>query len=33
MKTYITPYGCMGLINGAWRLFATEREYYEYLDE
>lgn len=31
MEGYYTPYGYMGKVNGNWMLFATEREYYEYL--
>ena len=33
MKGYITPQGFMGLVNGRYRLFATESEYIEYLEE
>lgn len=28
-KYYLVPAGCMGLINGKYRLFATETEYFE----
>ncbi len=31
MKGYLTKVGYMGLVCGAWILFATEQEYYEYL--
>lgn len=32
-KGYFTPYGYMGLVDGEWMLFATEQDYYEYLDD
>lgn len=28
-KYYLVPAGCMGFINGSYRLFATETEYFE----
>lgn len=31
MKGYYTAYGYMGLVNEKWMLFATEREYCEYI--
>ena len=31
MKGYIVSYGYMGYVNGKYRLFATESEYYEYM--
>lgn len=33
MKGYYTSYGYMGYINGKYRLFATETEYREYMEE
>ena len=33
MKGYPVPSGYMGLVNGRYMLFATERDYYEYLAE
>lgn len=33
MNGYHTDFGYMGLVNGEWMLFATEAEYYEYLEE
>ena len=33
MCGYFTPYGYKGLDNGEWMLFATETDYYEYLQE
>ena len=33
MKGYYTSYGYMGYINGKYRLFATESEYREYMEE
>lgn len=30
---YYTSYGYMGLVGDGWILFATESEYYEYLDD
>lgn len=33
MNGYFTDFGYMGLVNGEWMLFATEAEYYEYLEE
>mgnify|MGYP000902511667 FL=1 len=33
MKGYLTSYGYMGFVAGCWMLFATESEYYEYLNE
>ena len=32
MKGYLTSYGYMGFVAGRWILFATESEYYEYLN-
>lgn len=31
MDGYYTSYGYMGRVNGKWMLFATEREYCDYL--
>lgn len=31
MKGYYTSYGYMGLVNGRYRLFATESEYIDYM--
>jgi len=31
-ENYVTAYGYMGLVDGEWMLFATDREYYEYLE-
>ena len=33
MEGYLTSYGYMGYVAGHWMLFATESEYYEYLNE
>lgn len=33
MEGYVTSYGYMGLVSGRWILFATEAEYYEYLND
>ena len=33
MKGYPVPSGYMGFVNGRYMLFATERDYYEYLAE
>lgn len=33
MDGYLMPYGYMGFVAGRWILFATESEYYEYLNE
>ena len=33
MKGYYTSYGYMGYINGKYKLFATETEYKEYMEE
>lgn len=33
MCGYFTPYGYKGLVNSEWMLFATETDYYEYLQE
>lgn len=30
---YYINYGYMGYVNGDWMLFATEDEYFEYLEE
>lgn len=30
---YLTPYGFKGLVDGRWMLFATESDYYDYLNE
>lgn len=32
VKGYLTPFGYMGLVGKRWMLFATETEYYEYLE-
>lgn len=32
-KGYVTPFGFMGLVEGRYILFATEEEYYEYMEE
>ena len=32
MKGYFVADGYMGLVNGAYRLFASESEYYEYME-
>ena len=31
MRGYFTPNGCFGLVDGAYRLFATESDYYEFI--
>lgn len=33
MKGYLVPSGYMGFVNGRYMLFATERDYYEYVTE
>ena len=33
MKGYLIPYGYIGYVTGHWMLFATESEYYEYLND
>lgn len=33
MSGYLTSYGYMGLVAGQWMLFATEAEYYEYIND
>lgn len=33
MMGYVTSYGYMGFVADHWMLFATEREYYEYITE
>lgn len=33
MMGYYINYGYMGYVNGDWMLFATEDEYFEYLEE
>lgn len=33
MKGYNTAGGYMGLVNGAYMLFASEVEYFEYIEE
>jgi len=33
MEGYLTSYGYIGFVTGRWMLFATESEYYEYLNE
>lgn len=33
MYGYVTPYGYVGYVNGQKMVFATEGEYYEYLEE
>ena len=32
-KGFYVPFGYMGLVEGHYILFATEDEYYEYLEE
>lgn len=32
MDGYYTSCGYMGLVNGNWMLFATDREYCEYIE-
>ncbi len=31
MKGYYVTYGYMGFVNGGYRLFASEEDYYEYM--
>lgn len=33
MKGYYVTYGYMGFVNGQYRLFASEEDYYEYMTE
>ena len=33
MDGYLMSYGYMGFVAGRWMLFATESDYYEYLNE
>jgi len=33
MEGYLISYGYIGFVSGRWMLFATEPEYYEYLNE
>lgn len=33
MKGYVTQVGYMGLVDGEYRLFSTEKEYEEYYDD
>ena len=33
MKGYYVADGFMGFVNGIYRLFASESEYYEYLED
>lgn len=33
MWGYYTSYGYIGFVNGRKMLFATEKEYYEYMEE
>lgn len=33
MYGYLTKYGYLGWVNGRWMLFASEQEYFEYLEE
>ena len=33
MKGYLTSSGYMGLVAGKWMLFASESDYYEYLED
>lgn len=33
MKGYLTEKGYMGYVNGTYMLFASEADYYEFLDE
>lgn len=32
MDGYYTPFGFMGLVDGEYMLFATDTDYYEYVD-
>ena len=32
MKGYFTSYGYMGFVNGKWILFASESDYYEFME-
>ena len=32
MKGYFTSYGYMGFVNGIWILFASESDYYEFME-
>lgn len=32
MDGYYTPFGFMGLVDGEYILFATDTDYYEYVD-
>lgn len=32
MKGYFTSYGYMGFVNGKWILFASETDYYEFME-
>ncbi len=33
MHGYFTDSGFMGLVHGEYRLFATEQDYYDYIEE
>ena len=33
MKGYVTQYGFIGLVSNKFMLFASETEYYEYMEE
>ena len=33
IKGYVAPFGYMGFVEGRYMLFATEEEYYEYMEE
>lgn len=33
MKGYVTDKGYMGLVEGRYILFASEREYYDYMED
>ena len=33
MKGYVVPQGFMGFVEGAYRLFPSEAEYIEYMEE
>ena len=33
MKGYVTDKGYMGLVEGCYILFASEREYYDYMED
>ena len=33
MDGYFTPFGFMGLVDGEYILFATDTDYYEYVED